>query len=619
MPVQPRPSARRTAAAAALALFAGLLPALLGGAPASAALPTDWVGSWGAAPMAGQDNGCTDCTIRNLIRVSKGGSQVRVTFSNRFGSGPLRIGAATVARPATSTTAKVRPGTMTPLRFGGDGEVVIPAGATATSDPAELAVEDAGSILVTTYTPGYSTPMTVHDIGSQLSFFTRGRDASHAETADAFPERTEDRHFVTRVDVMGESAGTVVAFGDSITDGVGSGQNNNTRYPDFLSARLASGAEQLAIVNSGISGNRVLVDGTGERALDRFDRDVLDVPGVRSVIILEGINDIMTAPNGTDVGSLIGGLQALVDRAHAEDVRVVLGTLTPFRGWSAWTPEREASRLAVNEWVRAHDGVEGIADFDAALRDPADPTRMLPVLDSGDRLHPGDAGYAAMADVVPLDALAEPYVPDPPAAQVEFTQQPAELVSVDAGGDVTLTAAAQSNRGAVAYQWQRRGVGTGWSDVPGATASSLALKGVNPPQGGEQYRVVAGAGGVSTTSGIATLVVRATAAVPPAVTPPATAATVPSDVRLRLSGTRLGKRPRAHVRPSAAGSVRLIARRGKVRVVRVVTVTPGTSHRVLLPRTLTSKAGKLVVQATLTPAASTDLPSRSTLYTVVRR
>ncbi|MBC7631766.1 GDSL-type esterase/lipase family protein [Aeromicrobium sp.] len=430
--------ARGTALLAVLALCAGLLSAPFSArAGESSGVPlVGWIGSWGAAPMAGQDNGCTDCAIRNVIRISKGGSQVRVTFSNRFGNGPLRIGASTVARPATSTTAHVVPGSMRTLLFGGEEAVVIPAGATATSDPAELAVEDAGSILVTSFTPGYTTPMTVHDIGSQTSFFTSGRDASHDESASAFTQRTDNRHFVTRIDVLGQSAGTVVAFGDSITDGVGSGMNLNTRYPDFLATRLASGEAQLGVVNNGISGNRVLADGAGERALARFDRDVLEVPGVQSVIILEGINDIMLSPNGTDVVPLIAGLQELVDRAHAEGVRVVLGTLTPFRGWGAWTPEREAARLAVNEWIRVHEDVEGIADFDAALRNPADQSRMRPAFDSGDGLHPGDAGYAAMADVVPLDALV--VLPDEPAtiAPVAFD----DSYMIDEGESLTVEA-----------------------------------------------------------------------------------------------------------------------------------------------------------------------------------
>ena len=609
--------ARRTAVVAVLALCSALLPALLGAGPATAALPTSWVGSWGAAPMAGQDNGCADCTIRNVVRLSRGGDQVRVTLSNRFGNAPLRIGAATVARPASSTTAQARPGTMRTLTFDGTTEVVVPPGATVTSDPAALAVEDAGSILVTTYTPGYSTPMTVHDIGAQTSFFTRGRDASHDESAGAFPERTEDRHFVTRVDVSTASVGTVVAFGDSITDGVGSGQSLNTRYPDFLATRLADGDARLGVVNSGISGNRVLLDGTGERALDRFDRDVLDVPGVQSVIILEGINDINNSPNGTDVAALTAGLQTLIDRAHARGVRVVLGTLTPYRGWGQWSQEREAARVAVNAWIRAHDGVEGIADFDLALSDPADPAQMRPVLDSGDRLHPGDAGYAAMADAVPLDALALPVDPELPAVQVAFTEQPTELVSVEAGGDVTLRSSASATRGTVTYQWQRRGVGAGWSDVPGATSSTLTVRAADPSQGGEQYRVLASASGTSAASTVTTILVRA--ATPPAVPATPQVATTQSDVRVHVIGARVGHRARANVRVSAPGSVRITAQRGKVRAVRVVTVRPGTTHQVPLPRRLTARTGRIVVRVTLTPAADTDLPSRSTLYTIVRR
>lgn len=402
-----RLAALGVAAATALAgTAAGALP--------SASAATDpgarWVATWAAAPATAVDNQCSDCTIRNVVHLAEGGDTVRATFSNVFGTAPLLIGSATVAVAATSTTAQVAPDTLHTLRFGGASYVSVPVGGQVTSDPVRMTVPGEHDLLVTTFTPGYRTPMTYHPFAGQQSFFARGADVSHATSASAFPETTSSWHLLTGVDVRRQSQGAVVAFGDSITDGVGSQANLNHRWPDFLDARLDAEPGDLTVVDEGISGNRVLRDGDpvpdfGPKATARFQRDVLQRAGVRSVVILEGINDIQQTPHVTDPTKIEAGLQQLIDRAHGKGLKVVMGTLTPFQGWSAWTPTLERTRAAVNEWIRTNPTLDGVADFDAATRDPASPLRLLPQYDSGDHLHPGDVGYAAMADVVPLWAL----------------------------------------------------------------------------------------------------------------------------------------------------------------------------------------------------------------------
>lgn len=370
-----------------------------------------WSATWGMAPSGRVDNGCASCTIRNVVHVSVGGKLVRIHLSNEFGTAPLVVGDATVALPESQSTPQVAPNSLRPVLFAGASAVTIPAGGTAVSDPVRLSVPDDHDLLVTTFTPGYSTAMTFHPSGQQDSFFARGADVAHATSAAAFPNQTGSWHFVTGVDVSGGPAGgSVVAFGDSITDGFHSTVNVNHRWPNFLAGRLAEQppGKRLGVVDTGIGGNRVLLDGGdgfGPAALSRFDRDVLDRAAVRSVIILEGINDIQQTPHQLDPAAIIAGLQQLADRAHARGLRVLGGTLTPFEGWYTYDASEEATRQAVNDWIRSSLSFDAVADFDATLQDPVDPHRMQAVYDSGDHLHPSDAGYAAMADAVPLDEL----------------------------------------------------------------------------------------------------------------------------------------------------------------------------------------------------------------------
>ncbi|MEV7628237.1 SGNH/GDSL hydrolase family protein [Actinoplanes sp. NPDC089786] len=409
------------AAAAALSVLA--LPA-----PAPGLSPTSWTTAWGTAPAAavgGVQQGYAGFTIRNVVHTTVGGNKVRIHLSNRYGTKPVLFGHVTVAVSAhrggqwdgtiDQSDGAAAPGTMREVLFGGSASFTVPAGADAISDPVALKVGADRDLLVSVWTPEPSGTVTYHPAAMQDSVFSRG-PADHAgdESAAAFGERTQVWHYLSGVDVSG-GPGTVVALGDSITDGVTSTFNANRRWTDYLARRLANGPQpDYGIANSGISGNRVLLDcgypnwtiyqGCGESAQNRLPSDVLLRAGVRSVIIFEGVNDIQQDPHQTDPAKIIAGLEQITTQARDQGLRVVGATIMPFRGWSTWTPELEATRVAVNEWIRT-TFAGSLADFDATTRDPADPSRMLPAYDSGDHLHPNDAGDLAMARVVPLGRL----------------------------------------------------------------------------------------------------------------------------------------------------------------------------------------------------------------------
>jgi len=382
--------------------------ATLTGAHRPAAPAPRWVGTWQTAMAAAVDNGCVDCTIRDVVHTSAGGTAVRVRLSNTFGTAPLLVGHTTIALPAVPGGAAVAPGTLRQVTFGQGPAVTIATGGEAVSDPVRLTVPAGGDVLVTTYSPGYSTPMSYHPIALQRSFFVSGADVADATAESAFPAVTFVRHFVSGLDVSGPP-GAIVAFGDSITDGYRSSEDVNRRWPDVLAARLRRGpvSRRFGVLNAGIGGNRVLLDGGthGQSAVRRLDRDVLSRSGVRTVILLEGINDIQQSPHQLDPTKITAGLAGLAARSRAHGLRVIGGTLTPFRGCVCYSAREETTRQAVNAWIRGSGTFDAVVDFDAALRDPADPRRMLPAYDSGDHLHPGDAGYEAMGNAVDLSVL----------------------------------------------------------------------------------------------------------------------------------------------------------------------------------------------------------------------
>jgi lysophospholipase L1-like esterase len=382
-----------------------------------------WVAAWEGSAHGGiainppgfncpADRGLEDQTVRNLVFVSAGGDQVRVRLTNAFGSEPLRVGAASVALSAQG--ARVVRGTQRTLRFGGRPSVLIAAGGAALSDPVDLRVEALQTLTVSIYLPDATGPATEHFNARQNSYVGAGNQARSSDGAELTSVVT-CWMFTDGVDVRASSRvrGAVVALGDSITDGENSAYDANLRYPDQLARRLhARPGPTLSVANAGISGNTVLrtrmVGGlTMETASARLDRDVLTRAGVTDVILLEGINDI---GDGAHADEIIGVLQQIIAAAHAAGVNIYGGTLTPFGGSNAFggeygTARGEAQRQAVNAWIRTAGAFDGVFDFDRAVRDPTDPTRLRPAYDSGDHLHPSAAGYAAIAGAVELHEL----------------------------------------------------------------------------------------------------------------------------------------------------------------------------------------------------------------------
>lgn len=383
-----------------------------------------WVASWTASPQPRWDGDFAlpinapaslwKQTVRQLARISLGGHRVRIVLSNEYGTRPLRIGAAHIALAGPG--AAIVAGSDRALTFDGQTAMTIPPGAPMLSDPVDLDVAPLSSVAVSLYLPEPTAPASFHWDARQTSYVAAGDQvATAAIKADAtFNSRLFLRSIL--VDDTGDMH-AVAAFGDSITDGNGSTMDHNQRWPDFLAQRLAG--QRIAVLNAGISGARVLRDKMGVNALARFDRDVLDQPGMESVIVLMGINDI--GWNGSALGpqepiasvdELIAGYRQLIARAHLRGVRIVGATLTPFEGALQDTPmqgyysaDKERVRQALNRWIRDSGEFDAVVDFDAMLRDPAHPQRILPAYDSGDHLHPGDAGYQAMANAIDLPAL----------------------------------------------------------------------------------------------------------------------------------------------------------------------------------------------------------------------
>ncbi|MEW2131238.1 GDSL-type esterase/lipase family protein [Streptomyces sp. NPDC005435] len=382
----------------------GLAAALLALVPgtASAAEPGRtghaWTGSWEAAP-SGTTAGLPGAAVRNVVHLSAGGSALRVRIGNRFGAAPLRIGAVTVAVRRGAGAGAV-PGTMRTVTFRGDRTAVVPTGRDLLGDPVRLTVRAAADLLVTVFVPEDCGPATEHRTALQTSYVARA-GAGHAADEDdaAYTATAVSRwYYVTGVDVRATARGSVVALGDSLTDGTGSTPDTNHRWPDLLADRLRR--HRLGVLNAGIGGNRLLRDGTGPSALARLDTDALDRAGVRYLVLFEGVNDLNGTPAAIDPAAYEEAYRTIVARAHARGIRVVGVTLTPYRGHPAYTAAREGVRQRVNAFIRDGGVFDAVADADAALRDPADAERLLPRYDPGDHLHFDDEGMAAVADVV---------------------------------------------------------------------------------------------------------------------------------------------------------------------------------------------------------------------------
>jgi lysophospholipase L1-like esterase len=388
------------------------------GVPDASAVPDrgrHWVASWAASPVVGSDipwsscpagAGLTDQTVRNVLFLSAGGDHVRVRLSNTFGTRPMAVDHASVAVRASG--ADVVPGTLRGLTFHGRREIAIPAGAQEFSDPVPLKVAALSTLLVSAHVDGPTGPVTNYPFTAQGNYLAKG-DATLATTGASYQD-TPCWMFVDGVDVTGSPkvVGSVVAFGDSITDTANTTGGANHRWLDFLARRLdARHGPTLSSVNAGLGGNRLIADREGEpyygvAGLTRLNRDAFGQTGVRAVILLEGINDIGFNAPPEDI---IAGYRKAIAAAHAHHVRIYGATLTQLGGSFMDDEGRRRTWDAVNTWIRTSGVFDGVFDFAAATADPADRMRLNPAHDSGDHLHPNDAGTAAMADAVDLSVL----------------------------------------------------------------------------------------------------------------------------------------------------------------------------------------------------------------------
>jgi lysophospholipase L1-like esterase len=379
-----------------------------------------WVSTWAASPQTAipgtpDASGFNNKTIRNIVFTSVRGNLVRVRFTNTFGDQPLQIGAASIAMAGTGAATT---GTSVPLTFGGQPSVQIPVGAEALSDPVHLHVPALQELAVSVYLPTPTGSATLHSLGRQTNYVASGNQTGDSG-GSSYSKLDQSWYFIDAVDVVAQPQvrGTLVAFGDSITDGFNSTVNANARWPNDLARRLDSHGDTLAVADEGISGDRVLTSDLccGVNALARFDRDVLERAGAKEVILLMGINDIgfsvtpsnpVTNPRpNVSAAQIIAGYQQIIAQAHAAGLKIFGGTLTPFKGAGYYSDAGEAKREAVNHWILTSGAFDGVIDFASVVADPSDPTMMALRYDSGDHLHPNDAGYQAMANAIPLRLL----------------------------------------------------------------------------------------------------------------------------------------------------------------------------------------------------------------------
>lgn len=404
-----------------------LLAALLA---ASTLHAQDWIGTWSPADMAlipanmaNPPLGQQDVTIRQVVHISQGGKRMRITFTNEFGTTPLRIAAAHVAFLSAGSTILSQ--TDRALTFNGQPGITLAPGQFVSSDAVAETVPIFSDLVISTAVPAQPLPAVTGHIAAHTSTFfaagdqtaalqfasptTTAPDATSSAGAPALLLQNTSWYFLrdVQVDATRKSA-ALVAFGDSITDGTGSTSGTNRRWPDVFAALLANNTKtaSVAVLNKGIGGNRVLTDDRGQRALDRFDRDVLSQPHARFVVLMEGINDIgvshRTPAEAVTAQQIIDGLTTLAARAHAVRLKVFAATLTPFIDAAYYGPEGEVMRQQVNKFLRTSTAFDGLLDFDKVLDDPANPGHMQPKFDCGDHLHPSDMGYAAMANSINL-------------------------------------------------------------------------------------------------------------------------------------------------------------------------------------------------------------------------
>lgn len=367
---------------------------------------TAWAGTWATAPMRGDHPNIhlAGTTLRQIVHTSVAGDHLRIQVSNLFGDTPLRVEDVHVAlhRNASSTV----PGSDHRIRFGGQTFVVIPPGSKAQSDAIEVAIPAFADLAVSFYLPSQAGPATFHLAAHQTNYIANGDVSAEPSLHDA--KLIGSNYFLTNVDVRGYGArGAVVTLGASITEGYSATENTSNRWPDVLAHRLAE--RGIGVLNEGISGNCLLVAGAGLSAKDRFELDVIDQPGVHWVIFSDDpINDLGSIFPPPSAAALIAATKQLIEKAHSKHIRFLCSTLTPYEAARYWRPEEEDARQQFNSFVRdSRSGCDGVVDQDAATHDPARPSRLLPGFDSGDHLHPNDAGHKAIGESVDLFLFSE--------------------------------------------------------------------------------------------------------------------------------------------------------------------------------------------------------------------
>jgi len=423
-------------AARRLFILAGALLVLLSCAAQDAIAQDHWVATWAAspqgprfvfpraltpAPQPGQPNPppppafpapptINNQTVRMIVHSSIGGRRVRVRLSNAFGSSALPIGAAHIA--LRDKDSAIAAGSDRPLTFSGRSSIAIPPAADVVSDPVDLDVPKLGDLVISLFVPSEASTPTIHLTGLHTTYISKQPGDMTGAPAIADAQTVQLWYWISAVDVDApKNAAAIVAFGDSITDGATSTPDTNRSWPSQLADRLGANkaTANVAIINEGISGNRLLNDGAGVSALARFDRDVLALPGVKWLIVLEGINDIgiggrpgAEPPDVVTADDLIAAHKQIIERAHAHGIKVIGATLTPYVGAAYATDTGEKMREAVNDWIRTSHAYDAVVDFDAAVQDPANPKQILAKFNIRDHLHPNDDGYKAMAAAIDL-------------------------------------------------------------------------------------------------------------------------------------------------------------------------------------------------------------------------
>lgn len=379
-----------------------------------------WVGTWAASQQIPEPQNILpadaqrDITIRQVFHVSIGGAVLRVHLSNAFGKEPLHFTSVHISQPVAADSSTIDPRSDKALSFSGSSDVIVPPGADYTSDPIQYPIASLSNLAITFHLDALPDGQTGHPGSRATSYYTYGDQVTSANLKNARP--IDHWYQISGMDVLSPANGaSVVAFGDSITDGHAATTNGNDRWTDVLAQRLqqSSGTKNIGVLNQGIGGNHLLIDGLGPNALARFDRDVLAQAGVHWVILLEGVNDlggltrngeVSAAEHDALVQRILAAYQQIIVRAHAAGIRVIGATITPYTGSDYYHPgpASEADRETINQWIRAPGHFDDIVDFDKAVRDPSHPDQMLPADDSGDHLHPSPTGYHAMGEAVPL-------------------------------------------------------------------------------------------------------------------------------------------------------------------------------------------------------------------------